>query len=135
MYVVLSCLPPTPINYNHLSDFKKLPPTPPPPPPLTIVYFYFSGAFFHYYYYVLVRPVSVGGVVPASPPPPLTRPTVPVPVVFQRTYLAHRYVRLSNSAVVLINQINLIGRVFDNTALDPISIRVAAVITRLNSNV
>lgn len=87
VYVVLSYLPPTPINYNHLRDFKKLP----PPPLLTIVYFYLSGAFFHYYYYVLVRPVSVGGVVPASPLPPLPliRLKVPVPVVFQRTYLAH----------------------------------------------
>jgi len=44
--VVLSCLSPTPINYNHLRDFKK----PPPPPPSTVVYFYLSGggAFFHY---------------------------------------------------------------------------------------
>jgi len=44
--VVLSCLSPTPINYNHLRDFKK-----PSPPLLTVVYFYLSGgggAFFYY---------------------------------------------------------------------------------------
>jgi len=81
--VVLSCLSPTPINYNHLRDFKK------PLPPPTVVYFYLSGgggAFFHY---------NMRGPFPSAfvyPPPfPPTVP-VPVPLVFQGTTRASMWV-------------------------------------------